>query len=181
MLTNTLHTAGFQGNRFLRSFATATNSATLVFTDLPQHNKIGVGLLLAQLDSLDPVANNDHFEIRVDGSEVLSVGLGPNQGSEPQINTFKLFGATADTQTFMRTMTVGGEDLFFCGTVSADYHDHVYDLSSLDALQAVPHAGGTLTLEFLGIQNAGGEGEGFGIDQVELTVYPLRGTLITVK
>ena len=182
-LTNTLHTAGFQGSRFLRSFTTATNTAALVFTDLPRHNKIGLGLLLAQLDQLEPLTNNDHFEIRVDGSEVLSVGLGPNQGGEPQVNTnsFRLFGATADAQLFKNTMTVGGADLFFCGTDYGDYKDHVYDLSALEALQTIPHTGSTLVLEFLGIQNSTGENECFGIDQIELTVYPLLGTMIRMR
>jgi hypothetical protein len=180
--TNTLHTAGFQGDRFLRSFTTPTNTAVLVFTDLPRHNTVGIGLLLAQLDQLEPLANNDHFEIRVDGSEVLSVGLGPNQGSEPQVNTnsFRLFDAAADAQLFKDTMTVGGEDLFFCGTDYGDYKDHVYDLSALAALQAIPHTGNTLVLEILGVQNTPGENECFGIDQLQLTVYPLRGTLISV-
>lgn len=181
MLTNNLHTAGFPGNRFLRSFSTATNTASLVFTDLPRHNKVGLGMLLAQLDSLDPVANNDHFEIRVDGTEVLSVGLGPNQGSEPQVSTFALFGAAADAQLLKNTLTAGGGDLFFCGTAWGDYHDHVYDLSELEALQAIPHTGSTLTLEFLGVQNGGGENESFGMDQIELTVYPLRGTLLRIQ
>ena len=183
MLTNNLHTAGLQGSRFLRSFTTATNSATLVFTGLPRHKQIGLGLLLAQLDSLDPVANNDHFEIRVDGAEVLSVGLGPDQGGEPQVSTnaFRLFGAAADAQVFKNTMAFGGEDLFFCGTDYADYKDHVYDLSSLEVLQAVPHTAGTLTLEFLGVQNSVGESEGFGIDRIQLTVYPLRGTLLGLQ
>ncbi len=180
MQTNSLHTAGFQGNRFLRSFTTVTNTATLVFTDLPRHEKIGIGLLLAQLDSLAPLANNDHFEIRVDGAEVLSVGLGPGQGSEPQINTdaFRLFGGAADAQLFKNTMAVGGTDLFFCGTIYGDFKDHVYDLSSLEALQSVAHANSTLVLEFLGVQNRTAETGCFGIDQIELTVYPLRGTLI---
>lgn len=183
MLTNSLHTGGFLGSRFLRSFTTATNTATLVFTGLPRHKQVGVALLLAQLDSLDPNLENDHFEIRVDGAEVLSVGLGPNQGSEPQVktNAFRLFGAAADAQLFKNTMTVGGTDLFFCGTAWADYKDHVYDLSSLAALQAVPHTGDTLVLELRGVQNMTGENEGFGIDQIELTVYPLRGTLISLR
>lgn len=183
MLTNSLRTAGFQDSQFLRTYLATTNTATLVFTDLPRHNKIGIGLLLAQLDQLEPLANNDHFEIRVDGAEVLSVGLGPDQGGEPQVNTnaFKLFGVKADAQLFKDTMTAGGTDLFFCGTVWGDYKDHVYDLSTLKALQSIPHTGGTLELEFLGIQNTTGDNECFGIDQIELTVFPLRGTLIFLE
>jgi len=181
MLTNSLHTAGFQGSRFLRSFTTRTNTATLVFADLPRHNKVGIGLLLAQLDQLEPLQNGDHFAIRIDGAEVLSAGLGPNQGSEPQVGTFKLFGASADAQVLKDTMTVGGTDLFFCGTSWNDYKDHVYDLSSLEALQSIPHTDSTLVLELLGVQDSTGENEGFGMDQIELTVYPLRGTLISVR
>lgn len=181
MLTNSLHTAGFPGSRFLRSFTTRTNTATLVFTDLPRHNKIGIGLLLAQLDQLEPLQSGDYFAIRIEGAEVLSAGLGSNQGSEPQVGTFKLFGAPADAQMLKDTMTVGGKDFFFCGTAGNDYNDHVYDLASLDALQNIPHTDSTLVIEFLGIQDATGENEGFGMDQLQLTVYPLRGTLISVR
>jgi hypothetical protein len=114
---------------------------------------------------------------------VLSVGLGPNQGSEPQVVTtsFRLFGAAADAQAFKNTMTVGGADLFFCGTAASDYKDHVYDLSALEALQAIPHTGSTLVLEFLGIQNATAENECFGIDRIALTVVPLKGTLFGIR
>ena len=91
--TNSLRTAGFPGSRFLRSYAAGTNTAVMVFSGLPKHTKIGLGLLLAQLDSLDPLAEGEGFAIKVDGAEVLSVGLGPNQGSEPQVATFKLFGS----------------------------------------------------------------------------------------
>lgn len=179
-LLNSLHTAGFPGTRFLRSFTTATNTSTLLFTDLPRHNKISFSLLLAQLDSLDPVADNDHFEIRVDGLEVLSVGLGPDNGSEPQVVAFKLFGVPTDTQVFKDTMTAGGEELFVCATGGYSINDHVYDLASLEALQAIPHTGSTLTLELLGVHNAGGENEGFGIDQIQLNVIPPLGTLILI-
>lgn len=178
--TNSLHTAGFQGSRFLRTFTARTNTATLVFADLPQHTQIGIGLLLAQLDSLDPVAGNDHFEIRLDGAHVLSVGLGPNQGSEPQVTAFKLFGAATDAQVFKSAMTVGGDELFLCAA-DTGVNDHVYDLSRLESLQYIPHTGDTLTLELLGIQDATGENEGFGVDQIALTVHPLRGTLIFVN
>ncbi len=115
--------------------------------DLPRHKQVGIGLLLAQLDSLALFLKNDRVEILVDGTQVLSVGLGPNQGSEPQVNTNSF---------------------------------NVYDLSALEALQAIPHTGNTLTIEFLGIQNSVGENGGFGMDQFQVTVYPLRGTLITV-
>ena len=131
MLTNTLTTAGFPGSRFLRSFVTLTNSAALVFTDLPQHDKIGLGMMLAQLGQMKPTAKGDRFMIRVDGTEVLSVGLGPNQGAEPQISTLSLFGEATNVEVFTSTLTCG-DDLFFCGTAWSDYRDHVYDLALLE-------------------------------------------------
>jgi hypothetical protein len=110
---------------------------------------------------------------------VLSVGLGPDTGSEVQVNAFELFGETKDVQIFKDTMTAGGEELFICST-SSSVNDHVYDLASLEALQAIPHTGSTLTLELVGIHNAGGENESFGIDQIQLTVIPPLGTLILI-
>ena len=180
MLTNSLVTAGFTNSLFLRSFTTRTNSATLVFADLPRHDKIGLGMLLAQLDQLEPVAGGDRFLIRVDGTEVLSVGLGSNQGAEPQVSTLSVLGVSTDIGVIKNTLTCG-DDLFFCGTAWNDYRDHVYDLALLEPLKSIPHSAGTLVLELLGVQDAPGENEGFGIDRFELTVYPRRGTLIAVK
>jgi len=180
MLTNSLVTAGFPNSRFLRSFTTRTNSATLVFADLPRHDKIGLGMLLAQLDQLEPVSGGDRFVLRVDGTEVLRVGLGPNQGAELQVSTLSMLGVPTDVGVIKNTLTCG-DDLFFCGTVWNDYRDHVYDLSLLEPLQRIPHTAGTLVVEFLGIQDSVGDNEGYGIDRFELTVYPRRGTLIAVK
>jgi ferric-dicitrate binding protein FerR (iron transport regulator) len=177
---STLRTAGFPGGQFLRSYGIGTNTATLVFTGLPRHTKIGIGLLLAQLDLLDPQMEGDRFAIKVDGTEALRVGLGPAQGNEPQISSLSLFGTPVDAQAFGNTLTLGGQDLFGCGG-EISYNDHVYDLSLLEPLQGIPHTSGTLTLEFLGIQNMGGENEGFGIDNIRLTVYPPKGTLVSIR
>ena len=40
--------------------------------------------------------------------------------------------------------------------------------------------GTSFTLEFLGVQNSTGENEGYGMDRLQLTVFPLRGTLISL-
>lgn len=177
--TNTLRTAGFPGSLFLRSMSKGANSASLVFTGLPRHTKIDLGLLLAQLDSLDPSAENDRFTIRIDGADVLRVGLGPAQGSEPQVHSLFLFGAAADAQPFKNTLTLGGQDLFGGGG-DIFYNDHVYDLSQLKALQNIPHTRDTLVLDFDAVQSSAGENEGFGVDDICLTVYPPQGTLISV-
>jgi len=180
MLTNTLTTAGFPGSRFLRSFVTLTNSAALVFTDLPRHDKIGLSMMLAQLGQMKPTAKGDRFMIRVDGTEVLSVGLGPNQGAEPQISTLSLFGEATNVEVFKSTLTCG-DDLFFCGTAWSDYRDHVYDLALLEPLQNIPHSADTLLVEIIGVQDAIPEEASFGFDRFELTVYPRRGTILFLQ
>ncbi|NLC82407.1 MAG: LamG domain-containing protein, partial [Lentisphaerae bacterium] len=180
MLTNSLVTAGFPNSRFLRSFTTRTNSATLVFADLPRHDKIGLGMLLAQLDQMEPVAGGDRFVIRADGTEVLSVGLGSDQGGEPQVSTLSVLGVPTDIGVIKNTLTCG-DDLFFCGTAWNDYRDHVYDLALLEPLQSIPHSAGTLVIELLGVHDAPPENEGFGIDRFELTVYPRRGTMFWLR
>ena len=180
MLTNSLTTAGFPGSRFLRSFTTLTNSTALVFADLPRHDKIGLGMMLAQLDQMKPTASGDRFMIRVDGAEVISVGLGPNQGTEPQISTLSVFGVATDVEMFKSTLTCG-DDLFFCGTAWSDYRDHVYDLALLEPLQSIPHTADTLLVEIIGVQNGLPESASFGFDRFELTVYPRRGTMILLR
>jgi len=177
--TNALDTAGFQGSRFLRTYIAGTNTLSLVFEGLPRHTEIGLGALLAQLDTLEPVRDDDGFAILVDGIEILHVGLGFD--GDEEVSSLRLFGESADVQLIKDTMTFGGENLFFCGSGTVDYNEHVYDLSQLEALQRIPHTGGTLTLELLGVQDQDGSNESFGIDQFELTVIPVKGTLMMLQ
>ena len=179
--TNTLRTAGFPSDSFFRTCNAGTNTFTLRFGNLPNHTHIGIGMLLAQLDSLDPLMENDRFEIWADGVEILSVGLGPNQGNEPQVAFFRLFGETQAPQAFASAMTFGGVDLFATASQPASFRDHVYNLSLLDALQRIPHRGSTLQLEFRGIHNMDGGNESFGFDGFLLAVYPPKGSLILLK
>ena len=179
--TNHLGLAGFPGNWFMRTHVTGTNSLSLFFEELPRHTEISIGMLLAQLDGLNAALAGDAFVIRVDGSEVLSVRLGFNSGNEVQINEFRLFGQPAAPQSLLDTLTLGGINLYFCGMDTMDYNEHVYDLSGMEALQRVPHSGSELTVEILGIQNEGFGYEGFGIDRIELTVMPVKGTLFMLN
>lgn len=178
--TNTLQTAGFPGSYFLRSMSAGTNSAMLCFTGLPRHTKIDLGMILAQLESLDPATEDDRFIIRLDGVEILRVGLGPDQGGQSQVHSLELFGVNEDVQLIKDTLTQGGQDLF-CGGGNVLYKDHVYDLAQLEALQGIPHTADTLVLELIATHNYAGENEGFGVDDIQLTVYPPQGTLFTLR
>jgi hypothetical protein len=182
--TNSLSTAGFTGDRFLRTFIAGTNTLALAFDGLPRHTAIGLSAFVAQLESLDPVRDNDCFAIRIDGAEVLRVGLGYGtvaSGSEPQVASLTLFGQPANPQLLADTLTVGGENLLYGGSEALDYMEHVYDLSRLEALQNIPHTGSTLLIEFVGIHNQDYMTEGFGIDRIELTIPPVKGTLISIQ
>ncbi|MFO7936241.1 MAG: hypothetical protein R6V06_01370 [Kiritimatiellia bacterium] len=178
--TNNLHLAGgFSGEQFLRSFSSNSNFLSLSFSGLPKHNNIGLGMLLAQLDDLEPSQGTDHFKICIDGNEILRVGLGYGQENEPTVNTFELFGIATDVDIFENLLTLGGADFFFCGT--ADLWDHVYDLSQLTALQKIPHTDSTLHLDIVGIHDSTGDDESFGIDKIELNVISPPGTVILIK
>lgn len=179
--TNHLGLAGFPGDWFLRTHVNGTNTLTLIFEGVPRHVEVGLGLLLAQLDGLNAALAGDAFVIRVDGSEVLSVRLGYNSGSEVQVSEFRLFGQPSAPQVLLDTLTLGGANLYYCGLDMVDYNEHVYDLSLLEALQRIPHSGTELTVEILGIQNEGFGYEGFGIDRIALTVPPVKGTLFMLN
>lgn len=178
--TNSLRNAGYAGARFARTFITGTNTLSLVFSGVPPHKEIGLGALVSQLDSLEPSTSSDSFALLVDGAEVLYARLGSGTAASPAIVSLRLMGQAADTQLLADCQTFGGENLFYCGG-TADFDEHVYDLSQLDALQRIPHAGSTLTLEIVGLQDQQGGDESFGIDQIELTVPPLLGTIIMVN
>lgn len=175
--TNSLHTAGFPGSWMLQSTLRGTNTLTMVFEGLPRHREVGIGMLLAQLDSLN--SDKDRFSIRVDGQEIMSVGLGYG-GNEPLVADLKLFGESADAQLLLNTMIAGGYNMFWCHSNTLNFDEHIYDLAELEALRKIPHTKSTLTLEIIGVQDEMYGYEGFSIDQIELTVPALRGTMLLV-
>ena len=176
--TNTLNTAGYPGSRFLRSYIAGSNKFTIVFKGIPPHKEIGIGALISQLDALKPVAGNDHFAIVADGKEVLKTWVGSGTTDEPAIVAIHLSGRMETTRLLADCSTPDKKNLFWCESATEDFTDHVYDLTRLEALQHIPHAGDALTLVFLGVQNQDGSNAGFGIDQVELKVPSFRGTVV---
>lgn len=182
--TNNLHTAGFTSERFFRTCSSGTNTLSLVFEGLPRHATISLGAFVAQLESTDPVRDNDVFLIRVDGSEVLKAGLGFGQALadyQPEVASLSLFGVPADPALFAETLTLGGENLFCGDPQSENYHEHVYDLSQLEALQAIPHSGDTLQIDFIGVHNQAFETEGFGVDRIHVNLPPVKGTIFHLR
>lgn len=183
--TNSLYTAGLTSDYFFRTSLRGTNTLCLAFEGLPRHTVVGLSAFVAQLESLDPTRDNDALIIRVDGNEVLKVGLGFGgtvpPDTEPAVASLALFGIPADPALFAATMTIGGEELFIGGYNADLYNEHVYDLSLLEALQSIPHTGDTLQIEVIGVHDQIFTSEGFGIDRVRLTLPPVKGTLILIK
>ena len=177
--TNDLVAAGYQGNSFLRTYCDRENRLSLVFENLPSHTDIGISGLLAQIDSLDVSA--DSFSILVDGAEVFKVKLGDGREGNSAVDSLILFGETADVQLLEDCLTLGGEELFLCARNTGDFNDHVYDLSLLEEVQAIPHTSDTLLVELIGVQDAEGQFESFGIDDFTVTFVPPEGTIIMVQ
>ncbi|MEX2213193.1 MAG: LamG domain-containing protein [Phycisphaeraceae bacterium] len=159
-----LTAGGFSGN-FLRTTAVAgDNTLAIQFTDLPDHGGVQLGMLLAQLDSLDPIRDGDRFIVRVDGVEILNAGFGYGVSgslSEPIVTT----GDPVLDAELLSLRTASGVQLF--GDVN--FLENVYDLSQLSLFQSIKHTGSTLLLEIIGRQNQTA-GEFFGIDNLTLTL-----------
>lgn len=177
MRPNSLHTAGFPGSWMIQTTLRGTNTITMEFESLPRHHKVGIGMLLAQLDSLNVAG--DRFSIRVDGQEVMGVSLGYG-GDEPLVSDLKLFGEPADARLLLDTMIAGGDNLFLCQFNTLDFNEHIYDLAELGALRKIPHTKSALTLEIIGVQDELFGHESFGIDQIELSIPAPCGTMLLV-
>ena len=119
----------FSGN-FLRYTATDLVDTQLVLTDLPPHDSLTIGFLLAVIDSWD---GTEVLEVSVDGATLFS-------------HTFDL--ATTDTSSYVAPtdgLLFSGADLGFTGGTFHD-HDRAYDLSVEPAFIAIPHTADSVTI-----------------------------------
>ncbi len=150
---------GFDGAYF-RTQGAGHNTLTLTFTGLDPHMAVDIGMIVAQLDSLDSDRDDDRFTVKVDGTEIVSFGLGYGP-PEPLVHD--PFGTTAAEVLATQTLSA---NVFGTGWV-----EHMYDLGLLGALQSIPHTSDTLTLEIIGYQNQS-SGEFYGLDNISLSLIP---------
>src|SRR5688572_7334460 len=119
----------FSGN-FLRYASASVVDTTLTLTDLPAHDNLTLGFLLAVIDSWDGV---ELFEVLVDGELLFS-------------HTFQL--ATGDTSSYEApegALLSSGTNL---GFTNSSFHarDRAYDLSVEPAFIDVPHTADSVTI-----------------------------------
>ncbi|MEN1678160.1 MAG: hypothetical protein AAGJ46_01095 [Planctomycetota bacterium] len=120
------------GSGFLRYDSTGIENTTLTLTELPTHDVVSIGMLLAVIDSWD---NTEVLEISLDGRVLFS-------------NQWQL--ALGDSSSYIPPLgglLSSGSNLGFNGSVS-HVRDRAYDLSLDSAFTDIPHSGSTLILDF---------------------------------
>ncbi|HEU0236604.1 MAG TPA: PKD domain-containing protein, partial [Candidatus Limnocylindrales bacterium] len=158
---------GFEGV-FLRN-ATATSPTTLTLVNLPPHDAVSLGFLLAMIDSWD--GNNcgggaggpgpDRFTIRVDGTQVFSEVF-QNSGCGPQSYV------PPPGVELVRHRQIG----FISGGF---FDDSAYNMALEPRLQAIPHTGATLIIEFAPA-TVGALDESFALDDFEVMLHGVTST-----
>lgn len=148
------------GGNFLRN---ATNSpivaTTLTLNNLPAHDSLSIRFLLAVIDSWDSDNGNpapDLFQVRVDGTLVLSVTAANQSGS----NTY-----------------AGNQIAPLAAYGFGPFNDRAFDMSTEAALNNIPHTASSVTIEFTaaGAGWQGGLDESWAIDNLGVSVVPAPG------
>ena len=163
---------GTDYNRFGGSFLrnnTALGDAGLptvvTLTDLPAHNYVSIGLLLAAIDSWDAVSGTgviDEIVLRLDGQEIFRSGI---QNANPD-------GVFTDVIYAGEIPLVLREHLGFT-SLSDNRRDSAFDLGASPALWNIPHRSDTLTFEIFatGTDWSGGADESWAIDNLRISFY----------
>lgn len=145
----------FSGN-YLRNSSGAGSAIVLSLSGLPAHDSVDLDFLLAVIDSWDGdsggCCNPDHFNVRVDGTTVLTAG-------------YTIFGGNAESPAGSLLIDSSHR------AVNASWNDEAYDMSSVAAL-ALAHSASTLTVEFFpdGAGWQAGDDESFAIENLTVTI-----------
>ena len=148
---------GFEG-QFIRN-STSGNPAdptTIILENLPPHDKISIGFVLAIIDSWD----GESFTISVDGLPVYSHTFSNRLGSNNQS-----YVPPADV------LLARSEDLGF--TTGTQFLDSAYDLRDELSLKEIPHTADTVTIELFasGDDWQGGDNASWAIDNFEVKTF----------
>ena len=138
----------------------------MTLSDLPEHDVVNVGMLLAIIDSWD---NTETFDVRLDGELIFS-------------HRWQL--ASGDSSSYQapeNALLSSGSPLGF-GSGDAFDRDRAYDLTNEPSLNGIPHTSDSLTLEFVigsttpgvAAENwEGGNNESWAIDNLTVSVLSL--------
>ena len=165
---NDLGDGGFAGEYF-RTTGAGSNLITITLTDLAAHNAIDLGMIIAQLDSLDPQRDGDRFIVKVDGVTILDAGIGFGTSVNGSfVDVILTTGNAALDAELLALRTVAGANVFS----DANFLENLYDLSKLSRFKNIAHTGNSLTLEITGRQNQA-SGEFYGLDNISITLVSI--------
>lgn len=153
----------FDGS-YLRSHAPGSN-LTITFGDLVEHTSLNIGLLVAQLESLDPVRDGDTFDIYLDGSQLVRVGLGFGSSGgffDPVVSNYIAAGDPSAPESLVTDTLIW--------TNPGGFADHAYDFGQLDVLNNIAHTGSSATLTIIGRSYQGWPNEAYAIDNLSLSL-----------
>lgn len=145
------------GSRFLHN-ATGSSGApvatTITLTNLPEHDSVNIGFLLALIDSWD--GNNstfgpDRLQIRLDGSLILN----------------EIFPTSSVISPFRTSSANYG--------FNGSFPDRAYNFNAFPSFTNTAHSSPNLTLSFVaaGSGYQGGTDESYAIDNISISVNPL--------
>jgi len=161
--SNDYSDGGFSNSNYIHT-TTDRNTLTLTVSNLPPHSLLELGMLMGQIQSLDPSRDGDVITIFVDGVEVFHVGLGFGSGGgyyEAEIQEFKLNGISANPDLLVAARTL---------VLDQRYDDRIYDLSQLNALQALAHTNSTAVIIIIASVNQAWSTEGYALDNLSVAV-----------
>ncbi|MFN7805735.1 MAG: cadherin domain-containing protein, partial [Planctomycetaceae bacterium] len=144
------------GNQFNSKFLRSSGAATLTLSNLPDHDRIDLGFLLAIIDSWDG-GSSDYFNVTVDGftlfRETFSAFNLGNQTYNPQIGGLISFGT----------------QLGF----NSSWNDSAYDMHLDPKFQSSAHTSSTLTIQWLanGPGWEAGTNESWAIDNLQFVLW----------
>jgi len=152
--------------------ATPQTRTTLTLTDLPPHTSIDLNFLLAVIDSWDndtTTSGEDFFHVTVDGVTVFRENFANVQATQ---------GYAAPNPAVPLTGTHPFTDLGW----NPARGDSAYDLGLDPRLDAIPHSGDTLVIEFFADGAfQGGNDESWAIDNVEVLLNGTRRHVVHVE
>lgn len=167
---NDLGDGGF-ADRYYQTTGAGLNALTITLNNLESHNAIDLGMVIAQLDSLDGFRSDlDRMIIRLDGVEIFNAQLsyGTSVSGTFVDGTGTQFISTGDPALdaeLLALRTISNTNVFG----GADFRENLYDLSKLSIFKGIAHSSSTLTLEIIGDQNQA-SGEFFGVDNISITL-----------
>ncbi len=183
------YSAPYLESRFVGDFyrgggTDENNTITLTLEDLPEHESIDLGFLLAVIDSWDgdrgAPFGPDGLRISVDGEEIFAETFS-NLGS---LNIpAEAFQSYQPNPGVWRTLPPAGEATGYILGFNNSYLDNAYDPRLDPQFQRIPHSSSTLTVEWSmygdGVQDI--SDESFAIEDVTIRLNQSNSPGLTVE